>query len=296
MNPSWYGHHSGTHQPTSVLFNILPSISVPQPVCRHKVSGVPRIFIGNCIFARYSQKKAISFVSLVIINRNTHTGSSSIVLCNIRNVLFSCACILTGQGFTCRYTIMAVYSFVPPFREATFCGVPSRVFDKLGGAAGEKRCGTLIYNPNTTLWTREMGATLGPLLALGPWVCVLTYLQKIYNFCNSFQNVKEKGTEVSYPHCTEWSIWRKANTAPPRASYYYSVCQKFTCFTMLHTAHNLRGDRYVKRVQNQWSIHRLTLSLAFKYRHTSGNFHFSNKSLTSQGQPVCLSPVSRSNY
>jgi hypothetical protein len=38
---------------------------------------------------------------------------------------------------------MAVYSFVPPFREATVCGVPSCVFDKLGGAAGEKGCGTL---------------------------------------------------------------------------------------------------------------------------------------------------------
>jgi hypothetical protein len=34
---------------------------------------------------------------------------------------------------------MAMYSFVPPFREAKFCGVPSCVFDKLGCAAGEKR-------------------------------------------------------------------------------------------------------------------------------------------------------------
>jgi hypothetical protein len=33
---------------------------------------------------------------------------------------------------------MAMYSFVPPFREATFCGVPSGVFEKLGCAAGEK--------------------------------------------------------------------------------------------------------------------------------------------------------------
>jgi hypothetical protein len=31
-----------------------------------------------------------------------------------------------------------MYSFVPPFRKAKFCGVPSRVFDKLGCAAGEK--------------------------------------------------------------------------------------------------------------------------------------------------------------
>jgi hypothetical protein len=34
---------------------------------------------------------------------------------------------------------MAMYSFVPAFREAKFCGVPSCVFDKLGCAAGEKR-------------------------------------------------------------------------------------------------------------------------------------------------------------
>jgi hypothetical protein len=33
---------------------------------------------------------------------------------------------------------MAMYSFLPPFREATFCGVPSCVFDKLGSATGEK--------------------------------------------------------------------------------------------------------------------------------------------------------------
>jgi hypothetical protein len=33
---------------------------------------------------------------------------------------------------------MAVYSFVPPFRKAKFCGVPSCDFDKSGCAAGEK--------------------------------------------------------------------------------------------------------------------------------------------------------------
>jgi hypothetical protein len=36
---------------------------------------------------------------------------------------------------------MAMYSFVPPYRKAKFCGV----FDKLGCAAGEKGCGTLSY-------------------------------------------------------------------------------------------------------------------------------------------------------
>jgi hypothetical protein len=39
---------------------------------------------------------------------------------------------------------MVVYSFVPPFREAKFCGVPSYVFDKLGCAAGKNGCGTLL--------------------------------------------------------------------------------------------------------------------------------------------------------
>jgi hypothetical protein len=34
---------------------------------------------------------------------------------------------------------MTMYSFVPPFREATFCGVPLCVFDKLGCAAGGRR-------------------------------------------------------------------------------------------------------------------------------------------------------------
>jgi hypothetical protein len=33
---------------------------------------------------------------------------------------------------------MALYSFVSPFREAEFCGVPSCVFDKLVCAAGDK--------------------------------------------------------------------------------------------------------------------------------------------------------------
>jgi hypothetical protein len=32
---------------------------------------------------------------------------------------------------------MARYSFVSPFREAKFCGVPSCIFNKLGCAAGE---------------------------------------------------------------------------------------------------------------------------------------------------------------
>jgi hypothetical protein len=54
--------------------------------------------------------------------------SSSMVLSNMCNILFSYACILIGKVFICRYIFMAMYSFVPPFREATFIGVPSCVF------------------------------------------------------------------------------------------------------------------------------------------------------------------------
>jgi hypothetical protein len=81
----------------------------------------------NCIFVHYSYKKAISYVS------------SSIVFSNMCNVLFSYACILIEQVCICRYIFMAVYSFVPPFREATFCGAPSCVFDKSGCVADGKR-------------------------------------------------------------------------------------------------------------------------------------------------------------
>jgi hypothetical protein len=52
--------------------------------------------------------------------------------------LFSYACIVIGQVFICRYIFMLMYSFVSPFREAKFCGVPPCVFDKSGSAAGEK--------------------------------------------------------------------------------------------------------------------------------------------------------------
>jgi hypothetical protein len=50
----------------------------------------------------------------------------------------------TNPGFLVKDFLVVMYSFVPSFREAKFCGVPSCVFDKLGCAAGEKGCGTLI--------------------------------------------------------------------------------------------------------------------------------------------------------
>jgi hypothetical protein len=37
-----------------------------------------------------------------------------------------------------------VRSFIPPFPEAKFCGVPSHVFDKSGYTNGKKGCGTLL--------------------------------------------------------------------------------------------------------------------------------------------------------
>jgi hypothetical protein len=59
---------------------------------------------------------------------------------------------------------MAMYSFVPPFREATFCGVPSCVFDKSGCTTGEKR---LL---NTDLMEMQF------ILAGGPVCCSMYWL------------------------------------------------------------------------------------------------------------------------
>jgi hypothetical protein len=44
---------------------------------------------------------------------------------------------------------MAMCSFVHPFREAKFCGVPSCVFDKLGCAAGEEK----LLNTGLAAWS-----------------------------------------------------------------------------------------------------------------------------------------------
>jgi hypothetical protein len=43
------------------------------------------------------------------------------------------------QGKDLYVDMYGMYSFVPLFREAKFCGVPPCVFGKLGCAAGEKR-------------------------------------------------------------------------------------------------------------------------------------------------------------
>jgi hypothetical protein len=75
---------------------------------------------------QFEKDDILSFV-IRIRNAHTHTGSPSIVLFNMCYVLFSYACILFGQGFIYRYIFVAMYNFVPPFREAKFCGVPSCV-------------------------------------------------------------------------------------------------------------------------------------------------------------------------
>jgi hypothetical protein len=62
------------------------------------------------------------------LGKVSHRPSSLTVSCSMRRVLFSCACILIGQVFICRYISKATRSFVTAFREAVFCGVPSQVW------------------------------------------------------------------------------------------------------------------------------------------------------------------------
>jgi hypothetical protein len=112
---------------------------VPQPVCRHKVTGVQRIFIKTLhshVIVRRS-----NILLFVIRNRktHTHTGLPSTVVFSTCYMSVSCAFILIGQGLICRYVFMDTCRFVPPFREAKFCGVPSYDFNKLGCVAGETR-------------------------------------------------------------------------------------------------------------------------------------------------------------
>jgi hypothetical protein len=51
---------------------------------------------------------------------------------------------------------MTMYSFVPPFREAKFCGVPSCVFDKLGCAAGGKSLRNIGLNHTCLFFTARV--------------------------------------------------------------------------------------------------------------------------------------------
>jgi hypothetical protein len=74
-----------------------------------------------------------------------------------------------------------MYSFVPPFREAKFCGVPSCGFDKSGCAAGKK------ILRNTALEQRFL--TCGPRTPGGPRL-----FRKLNNFSQQFNKayIREK--------------------------------------------------------------------------------------------------------
>jgi hypothetical protein len=45
--------------------------------------------------------------------------------------------LIKHLGLICRYRIITMHIFVPHFRQAKFCAMPSCIFDKLGCAAGE---------------------------------------------------------------------------------------------------------------------------------------------------------------
>jgi hypothetical protein len=117
--------------------NDLQWTNVQQPVCCHKVSGVPQIFIRNCIFAFYSWKKIIFSVFRI---HNTHTQWFIIdsFIQHVLSYVFICLHTYSARIYMW-YIFMAMCRFVPPFREAKFCGVPSCVFDNLGCAVDEKK-------------------------------------------------------------------------------------------------------------------------------------------------------------
>jgi hypothetical protein len=69
---------------------------------------------------------------------------------------------------------MVMYSFVHPFCEATFCGVPSCVFDKLGCAASEKMLrNTGIEGDVDKYMDGQMGVCTGGLSnkVMYFWIC-----------------------------------------------------------------------------------------------------------------------------
>jgi hypothetical protein len=59
---------------------------------------------------------------------------------------------------------MAMYSFIPPFREAKFCGVMSCVSDKLGCAAAVKELRNTDLEPSL-----KMRGALSPLHRASSW-------------------------------------------------------------------------------------------------------------------------------
>jgi hypothetical protein len=85
-----------------------------------------------------SERGNILYFMISIHNKHT-PDASSVVLFYMCYILFLYACVITGQGFVCRYMFMAMYSFVPTSCEVVFCGVLSCVFDKLQCTMGKKK-------------------------------------------------------------------------------------------------------------------------------------------------------------
>jgi hypothetical protein len=114
-------------------------------VCCHKVSGVPRTFIRSYMFARYRHKKAITYLSSFEFIIHTHWFIIDSFIQHVLCFVFMCLYSYRARIF-CGYIFMVMYSFVPPYREAKFCGVPSCVFDKLGCSAGENKFSEHCYS------------------------------------------------------------------------------------------------------------------------------------------------------
>jgi hypothetical protein len=82
-----------------------------QPVCRHRFSGVPWIFIRKCIFASYSYKTSISYLTQLELVMCMHMYVRRymvrmLVSFNVFYILVSHTCILIGQRFLSRYIFM----------------------------------------------------------------------------------------------------------------------------------------------------------------------------------------------
>jgi hypothetical protein len=108
-------------------------------VCRHKVFRCAANFYKKLLIRTLQLEKDNTLSFVIYIHTHTpHRFAPSLVLSNICMFYFDMPSSFR-QVFICRYIFMTMYSFVPRFREATYCGVPLSVFDKLGCAAGEKR-------------------------------------------------------------------------------------------------------------------------------------------------------------
>jgi hypothetical protein len=89
---------------------------------------------------------------------------------------------------------MAMYSFVPPFRETKFCGVPSCVFDISGCATGEKRLRNADLNDMkysiacTSVLKFILPLSLTQLVLKTPGTAVRKGVYGILLFCNKISD------------------------------------------------------------------------------------------------------------